>query len=188
MIEAWEVEKFGRDSFGDPDAISLYGMRPAEWYAKGVRLLARTTLEAVRDPLGEHRPGCRARRGDCAAGVRLRRGGLLRGIGGRSQYFAGDRRDCTAAQQGRPDRHAGRVHRQKRPGLRPRFVSTQRQRSVGAVETCRQVRKPAQRGVIDRPLNPRASFEPRQRHHPKHQSRDSGFVLRPSVEFGLLNR
>jgi hypothetical protein len=27
-------------------------MRPAEWYAKGVRILARTTLEAVRDPLG----------------------------------------------------------------------------------------------------------------------------------------
>jgi hypothetical protein len=27
-------------------------MRPAEWYARGVRLLARTTLEAVRDRLG----------------------------------------------------------------------------------------------------------------------------------------
>ena len=48
----WEVEKFGRDSFGDPDAVSLYGMRPAEWYAKGVRILARTALEAVRDALG----------------------------------------------------------------------------------------------------------------------------------------
>ena len=52
IVELWEVEKFGRDSFGDPDAVSLYGMRPAEWYAKGVRILARTTLEAVRDPLG----------------------------------------------------------------------------------------------------------------------------------------
>jgi hypothetical protein len=52
IVELWEVEKFGRDSFGDPDAVSLYGMSPAEWYAKGVRLLARTTLEAVRDPLG----------------------------------------------------------------------------------------------------------------------------------------
>ena len=51
-IELWEVEKFGRDSFGDPDAVSLYGMRPAEWYAHGVRILARTALEAVRDPLG----------------------------------------------------------------------------------------------------------------------------------------
>jgi len=52
IVELWEVEKFGRDSFGDPDAVALYGMRPAEWYAKGVRILARTTLEAVRDPLG----------------------------------------------------------------------------------------------------------------------------------------
>ncbi len=52
VIELWEVEKFGRDSFGDPDAVALYGMRPADWYAKGVRILARTALEAVRDPLG----------------------------------------------------------------------------------------------------------------------------------------
>jgi hypothetical protein len=52
IIELWEVEKFGRDSFGDPDAVSLYGMTPAQWYARGVRILARTTLEAVRDPLG----------------------------------------------------------------------------------------------------------------------------------------
>jgi hypothetical protein len=52
VIELWEVEKFGRDSFGEPDAVSLYGMTPAQWYARGVRILARTTLEAVRDPLG----------------------------------------------------------------------------------------------------------------------------------------
>jgi hypothetical protein len=54
VVELWEVEKFGRDSFGDPDAVALYGMRPAEWYDRGVRILARTTLEAVRDPLGNH--------------------------------------------------------------------------------------------------------------------------------------
>jgi hypothetical protein len=52
VIELWEVEKFGRDSFGDPNAVSLYGMTPAQWYARGIRILARTTLEAVRDPLG----------------------------------------------------------------------------------------------------------------------------------------
>ena len=28
IVELWEVEKFGRDSFGDPDAVSLYGMTP----------------------------------------------------------------------------------------------------------------------------------------------------------------
>jgi hypothetical protein len=27
-------------------------MRPAEWYAQGIRILARTMLEAVRDALG----------------------------------------------------------------------------------------------------------------------------------------
>ena len=53
LVELWEVEKFGRDSFGDPDAVALYGMKPADWYAKGVRVLARTVLEAVRDPLGD---------------------------------------------------------------------------------------------------------------------------------------
>lgn len=51
-VELWEVEKFGRDSFDDRDAVSLYGMTPAEWHARGVRILARTALEAVRDPLG----------------------------------------------------------------------------------------------------------------------------------------
>jgi hypothetical protein len=51
-IELWEVEKFGRDSFGDPHAVALYGMTPTEWYAKGVRIRCRTALEAVRDPLG----------------------------------------------------------------------------------------------------------------------------------------
>jgi hypothetical protein len=53
IVELWEVEKFGRDSFGDPDAVSLYGMTPSQWHASGVRILARTTLEAVRDPLGK---------------------------------------------------------------------------------------------------------------------------------------
>jgi len=52
IIDLWEVEKFGRDSFGDPNAVSLYGMGPAQWHARGVRILARTALEAVRDPLG----------------------------------------------------------------------------------------------------------------------------------------
>ena len=52
VMALWEVEKFGIDSFGDPDDVSIFGMRPAEWFARGVRLLARTTLEAVRDQLG----------------------------------------------------------------------------------------------------------------------------------------
>jgi hypothetical protein len=52
IMELWEVEKFGADSFGDPNYVSIYNMRPAEWYSLGVRLLARTTREAVRDRLG----------------------------------------------------------------------------------------------------------------------------------------
>jgi hypothetical protein len=52
ITELWEVEKFGRDSFGDPNAVALYGMTPAQWHARGVRILARAALEAVRDPLG----------------------------------------------------------------------------------------------------------------------------------------
>src|SRR5215831_29347 len=52
VMGLWEVEKFGTDGFGDPDYVAIYGMRPAQWYARGVRLLARTTLEAVRDQLG----------------------------------------------------------------------------------------------------------------------------------------
>src|SRR5262245_14386515 len=51
IVELWKVEKFERDSFGDPNAVALYGMAPAQWYARGVRMLARTALEAVRDPI-----------------------------------------------------------------------------------------------------------------------------------------
>jgi hypothetical protein len=53
ILELWEVERFGRDSFDDPDAVSLYGMRPAEWYGRGVRVLGRTAVEAARDPLAK---------------------------------------------------------------------------------------------------------------------------------------
>jgi hypothetical protein len=53
ILELWEVERFGRDSFGDPDAVSLYGMPPAEWHGRGVRVLGRTAVEAARDPLAK---------------------------------------------------------------------------------------------------------------------------------------
>jgi hypothetical protein len=52
IVELWEVEKYGRDCFNDPDHVHLYGMTPKEWYERGVRILARTCLEAVKDPLG----------------------------------------------------------------------------------------------------------------------------------------
>jgi hypothetical protein len=53
VIELWEVEKYGRDCFGDPDHVHLYGMAPRDWWERGVRILARTCLEAVKDPLGD---------------------------------------------------------------------------------------------------------------------------------------
>src|SRR5262249_58120522 len=52
LVDLWEVEKYGRDCFGDPDHVHLYGMPPKEWYDRGVRILERTCLEAVKDPLG----------------------------------------------------------------------------------------------------------------------------------------
>jgi hypothetical protein len=53
LIELWEVEKFGRDCFGDADHVHLYGMPPKEWWRRGMRILARTCIEAVEDPFGD---------------------------------------------------------------------------------------------------------------------------------------
>ena len=49
VLDLTEVEGYGRDSFGDPDFVSIYGLKPADWYARGVRLLGRTTVECTRD-------------------------------------------------------------------------------------------------------------------------------------------
>jgi len=49
-----EVQRYGSDSFSDPDYVRLYGMTPPQWYARGIRLLGRTarlkpiTLESVK--------------------------------------------------------------------------------------------------------------------------------------------
>ena len=53
VLELWEVQRYGIDSYGDADYVSVYGMRPAGWHAKGVRLLGRTAVECTRDGLGE---------------------------------------------------------------------------------------------------------------------------------------
>jgi hypothetical protein len=44
-----EVQGYGTDTFGDPEYVSIYGLKPADWYGKGVRLLGRTTVECTRD-------------------------------------------------------------------------------------------------------------------------------------------
>jgi len=51
VLQLWEVQRYGRDSYGDADYVSVYGMRPADWYARGVRLLGRTAVECTRDSL-----------------------------------------------------------------------------------------------------------------------------------------
>jgi predicted RNA methylase len=49
LLDLWEVQRFGSDTFGDPDYVSVYGCKPADWYARGVRLLGRTVVECTRD-------------------------------------------------------------------------------------------------------------------------------------------
>jgi 16S rRNA G966 N2-methylase RsmD len=49
LVNLGEVQRYGRDAFGDPDFVSIYGLRPTEWYARGVRLLGRTAVECTRD-------------------------------------------------------------------------------------------------------------------------------------------
>jgi hypothetical protein len=53
VLELWEVQRYGRDSYGDADYVSVYGLRPADWYGRGVRLLGRTAVECTRDALAD---------------------------------------------------------------------------------------------------------------------------------------
>lgn len=53
VMELWEIQRYGNDSFADADYVSIYGMPPAEWYRRGVRLLARTTVECTRDSFAD---------------------------------------------------------------------------------------------------------------------------------------
>jgi hypothetical protein len=53
VLEMSEVQRYGSDSYGDADYVSVYGLRPADWYAKGVRLLGRTAVECTRDLLAD---------------------------------------------------------------------------------------------------------------------------------------
>src|SRR5215471_1202557 len=50
-LALWEVQQYGRDSFGDPDHVSIYGLKPHDWYARGVRILGRTAVECTPDRL-----------------------------------------------------------------------------------------------------------------------------------------
>jgi hypothetical protein len=53
VLDLWEVQRYGTDSFDDPDYTCVYGLRPVEWYANGVRLLGRTVVECTLDVLAD---------------------------------------------------------------------------------------------------------------------------------------
>lgn len=53
VLDLAEVRRYGSDSYGDADYVCIYGMRPADWYSKGIRLLGRTAVECTRDGLGD---------------------------------------------------------------------------------------------------------------------------------------
>ena len=53
VLELWEVQCYGLDSYRDINYVSIYGMRPAHWHAKGVRVMGRTAVECTRDVLAD---------------------------------------------------------------------------------------------------------------------------------------
>ena len=53
VLDLAAVQAYGRDSYGDVDYVRIYGLRPAEWYARGIRILGRTAVECTRDELAE---------------------------------------------------------------------------------------------------------------------------------------
>jgi hypothetical protein len=53
VLSLGEIVRYGLDSFGDADYISIYGMKPREWYDCGIRLLRRTAVECTRDALAD---------------------------------------------------------------------------------------------------------------------------------------
>ena len=53
VLDLSEIQAYGRDTYGDADYVCIFGMRPADWYAKGIRLLGRTAVECTRDDLAD---------------------------------------------------------------------------------------------------------------------------------------
>ena len=53
VLDLAEIHAYGSDSYGDPDYVSIYGLRPLDWFARGIRLLGRTAVECTRDELAD---------------------------------------------------------------------------------------------------------------------------------------
>ena len=54
VLDLTEVQRYGIESWGDPDYVCIYGLRPADWYARGIRILGRTPVECTRDELADN--------------------------------------------------------------------------------------------------------------------------------------
>jgi hypothetical protein len=54
VLDLTEVQQYGIESWGDPDYVCIYGMRPADWYGRGIRILGRTAVECTRDELADN--------------------------------------------------------------------------------------------------------------------------------------
>jgi hypothetical protein len=54
VLDLIEVRRYGIESWGDPDYVSIYGLRPADWYGRGIRILGRTAVECTRDELADN--------------------------------------------------------------------------------------------------------------------------------------
>jgi hypothetical protein len=54
VLDLTEVQRYGMESWDDPDFVCIYGLRPADWYGKGIRILGRTTVECTRDELADN--------------------------------------------------------------------------------------------------------------------------------------
>ena len=53
VLDLSEVLRYGTESYGDANYVSVYGLQPAEWDARGIRLLGRTAVECTRDQLAD---------------------------------------------------------------------------------------------------------------------------------------
>jgi hypothetical protein len=53
VLDLWEVQRYGIDSYGDAEYLSIYGLPPATWYGEGIRILGRTAVECTRDQLAD---------------------------------------------------------------------------------------------------------------------------------------
>jgi len=54
VLDLMEVQRYGIESWGDPDYVCIFSLRPADWYGKGVRILGRTAVECTCDKLADN--------------------------------------------------------------------------------------------------------------------------------------